>query len=118
MIGRRPNRSDTAPATSAPRNCPKNADDNTQPDDGKVIIESSLILYYIDDAFPDPPLMPKTPAARHVASAACRWASGRDPAPHTVPGIARLMKVSVLWPEPCRRARGRACPSPRVVAAG
>ncbi len=33
--------------------------------DGKVIIESSLILYYIDDAFPDPPLMPKTPAARH-----------------------------------------------------
>jgi glutathione S-transferase len=33
--------------------------------DGKVIIESSLILYYIDEAFPDPPLMPKTPAARH-----------------------------------------------------
>ena len=33
--------------------------------DGHVIIESSLILYYIDDAFPDPPLMPKTPAARH-----------------------------------------------------
>lgn len=33
--------------------------------DGKVIIESSLILYYIDDAFPNPPLMPKEPAARH-----------------------------------------------------
>jgi glutathione S-transferase len=33
--------------------------------DGKVITESSLILYYIDDAFPEPPLMPKTPAARH-----------------------------------------------------
>jgi glutathione S-transferase len=33
--------------------------------DGNVIVESSLILYYIDDAFPDPPLMPKTPAARH-----------------------------------------------------
>ena len=33
--------------------------------DGNVIIESSLILYYIDEAFPDPPLMPKTPAARH-----------------------------------------------------
>jgi glutathione S-transferase len=33
--------------------------------DGAVITESSLILYYIDDAFPDPPLMPKTPAARH-----------------------------------------------------
>jgi glutathione S-transferase len=33
--------------------------------DGNVITESSLILYYIDEAFPDPPLMPKTPAARH-----------------------------------------------------
>ena len=33
--------------------------------DGTVVTESSLILYYIDDAFPDPPLMPKTPASRH-----------------------------------------------------
>ena len=33
--------------------------------DGNVIIESSLILYYLDDAFPDPPLMPKSPVARH-----------------------------------------------------
>jgi glutathione S-transferase len=33
--------------------------------DGKIIIESSLILYYIDDAFPEPPLMPKAPLARH-----------------------------------------------------
>src|ERR1700758_4626262 len=33
--------------------------------DDNVIIESSLILYYLDEAFPDPPLMPKTPVARH-----------------------------------------------------
>jgi glutathione S-transferase len=33
--------------------------------DDNVIIESSLILYYIDETFPDPPLMPKAPAARH-----------------------------------------------------
>jgi len=33
--------------------------------DDNVIVESSLILYYIDDAFPNPPLMPKSPAARH-----------------------------------------------------
>jgi glutathione S-transferase len=33
--------------------------------DGTVVTESSLILYYIDDAFPKPPLMPTTPAARH-----------------------------------------------------
>ena len=33
--------------------------------DGKPIIESSLILYYLDDAFPDPPLMPREPQLRH-----------------------------------------------------
>ena len=33
--------------------------------DGNVIMESSLILYYVDDAFPNPPLMPKTLVARH-----------------------------------------------------
>ena len=33
--------------------------------DGKVIVESSLILYYIDEAFPEPSLMPKTAEARH-----------------------------------------------------
>ena len=32
--------------------------------DGNVITESSLILYYIDDAFSNPPLMPKAPVAR------------------------------------------------------
>ncbi len=33
--------------------------------DGQPIIESSLILYYIDDAFPEPPLMPKQPHQRY-----------------------------------------------------
>jgi glutathione S-transferase len=33
--------------------------------DGQPIVESSLILYYIDDMFPDPPLMPKEPRSRH-----------------------------------------------------
>ena len=33
--------------------------------DGVPITESSLILYYIDDAFPEPPLMPKPPRQRH-----------------------------------------------------
>jgi glutathione S-transferase len=35
--------------------------------DGRAIIESSLILYYIDDAFPNPPLMPQVPHLRHRA---------------------------------------------------
>jgi glutathione S-transferase len=33
--------------------------------DGQPILESSLILYYIDDAFADPPLMPVEPRQRH-----------------------------------------------------
>jgi len=32
--------------------------------DGHPIVESSLILYYIDEVFPDPPLMPKEPRQR------------------------------------------------------
>ncbi len=34
---------------------------------GVPIVESSLILYYIDDAFPEPPLMPRAPLERHRA---------------------------------------------------
>jgi glutathione S-transferase len=33
--------------------------------DGKTIIESSLILYYLDETFPDPPLMPQQPELRY-----------------------------------------------------
>jgi glutathione S-transferase len=33
--------------------------------DGEPITESSLILYYIDDAFPEPSLMPGQPRQRH-----------------------------------------------------
>jgi len=32
---------------------------------GKPVIESSLILYFLDDAFPQPPLMPREPLLRH-----------------------------------------------------
>ncbi|HEY1506117.1 MAG TPA: glutathione S-transferase family protein [Stellaceae bacterium] len=35
--------------------------------DGKVLIESTLIIEYLDEAFPHPPLMPKDPALRHQA---------------------------------------------------
>ncbi len=33
--------------------------------DGEPIVESSLILYYLDDVFPEPPLMPREPRQRH-----------------------------------------------------
>jgi len=35
--------------------------------DGKPVIESSLILYYLDEAFPEPPLMPRDPHQRAAA---------------------------------------------------
>ena len=36
-------------------------------DDGKVIIESTLIIEYLDEAYPKPPLMPADPYARSQA---------------------------------------------------
>src|SRR5271169_1823554 len=35
--------------------------------DGKVVIESTLIIEYLDEAFPEPPLMPHAPHARALA---------------------------------------------------
>ena len=32
--------------------------------DGRPVVESSLILYYLDEVFPEPPLMPKAPLPR------------------------------------------------------
>ena len=32
--------------------------------DGRPVIESSVILYYLDEAFPQPALMPREPHAR------------------------------------------------------
>jgi glutathione S-transferase len=32
--------------------------------DGRPLIESSIILYYLDEAFPEPPLMPQDPRRR------------------------------------------------------
>jgi glutathione S-transferase len=32
--------------------------------DGRPVIESSVILYYLDEAFPEPPLMPREPHER------------------------------------------------------
>ena len=64
--------------------------------DGVPIVESSLILYYIDEVFPDPPLMPKEPRLRRSkprSSIAWRTRTG----PHS--GISR----------PIRGRRYRSC---------
>src|SRR4026207_1645511 len=32
--------------------------------DGTIIVESTVIIHYLDDLFPDPPLMPRPPLDR------------------------------------------------------
>ena len=41
-------------------------------DDGNVLIESSLINEYLEDAYPEPTLTPDTPAARHAMRLWCK----------------------------------------------
>lgn len=52
--------------------------------DGKVIIESSIILAYLDDAFPEPPLMPTDPALRARARL---WMKRVDDVLHAAIGV-------------------------------
>ena len=52
--------------------------------DGNVIIESSIILSYLDDAFPDPPLMPAGPVLRARARL---WMKRVDDTLHAAIGV-------------------------------
>ena len=40
--------------------------------DGNVIVESSVICTYLDDVFPDQPLMPKSPVERATTKLWCK----------------------------------------------
>jgi glutathione S-transferase len=40
-----------------------------------TLYEASIINEYLDERYPDPPLMPKTPAARAIVRARIYWAS-------------------------------------------
>jgi glutathione S-transferase len=89
--------------------------------DGNVIVESSVICAYLDEAFPDPPLMPKSPVERatmrlwcklpddalHTACATVSFAIsfGQQLKKRAGTGLEeRLMKM----PDPARRERQRA----------
>ncbi len=48
-------------------------------DDGKVVMESTVICEYLDDAFPDPPLRPTDPYSRSLMR---RWAKVPDDGIH------------------------------------
>ncbi len=89
--------------------------------DGNVIVESSVICAYLDEAFPEPPLMPKNPVERatmrlwcklpddilHMACATVSFAIcfGQQLKKQMGAGLEdRLMKM----PDPARRDRQRA----------
>ena len=89
--------------------------------DGNVVVESSVICAYLDEVFPDPPLMPKSPVERatmrlwcklpddilHMACATVSFAIsfGRQLKKQMGAGLEeRLMKM----PDPARRDRQRA----------
>jgi glutathione S-transferase len=52
--------------------------------DGHVLIESSLINEYIDEVFPEPPLRPDDPAARHAMRL---WVKEIDEKVHPAAGV-------------------------------
>lgn len=89
--------------------------------DGHIIVESSVICAYLDEVFPEPPLMPKNPVQRatmrlwcklpddilHMACATVSFAIsfGQQLKKRAGAGLEeRLMKM----PDPARRERQRA----------
>jgi len=88
--------------------------------DGHVLIESSLINEYLEEAFPEVPLAPNDPAARHAmrlwvktidekvhpAAAAVTYAIGARPALLSQPPEVREAAIAGI-PDPARRAARR-----------
>lgn len=74
-------------------------------DDGLIVAESTAILEYLDERFPEPPLMPKDAAGRAIARQYMGWSTDTWPfawkrwvAPHSI-GVA---------PGPETREQGKA----------
>jgi glutathione S-transferase len=88
--------------------------------DGRVLIESSLINEYLEESFPEPPLAPREPAARHAmrlwvkqidekvhpAAGVLTYAIGARPAALAQPPEVREANVAAI-PDPTRRAARR-----------
>jgi glutathione S-transferase len=88
--------------------------------DGCVLVESSLIIKYLDDAFPDPPMRPSDALGRyradrwvkrideelHVAAPTVTFALGPRNALLQQPEEAREANIAAI-PDPVARARRR-----------
>ncbi len=59
-------------------------------DDGRVVMESTVICEYLDDAFPDPPLRPADPYSRSLMR---RWAKVPDDGIHVACGTLSFAAI-------------------------
>jgi glutathione S-transferase len=86
--------------------------------DGHVLVESSLIIKYLDDAFPDPPLRPADALGRYAVD---RWIKRVDeelhPAAPTVTYALGPRQVVLQQPKEVREAHLAAIPDPAARAA-
>ena len=86
--------------------------------DGAVLIESTLINEYLDDAFADPPMRPAEPVARHAAR---MWTKRLDEKVHPATGIVTFAigprPALLRQPEEVREANIAAIPDPGRRAA-
>jgi glutathione S-transferase len=87
-------------------------------DGGNVLVESSLIDEYLDEAYPDPPLRPRDPVARHAMRL---WVKRIDEKVHPAAGILTyaiaVRQVILAQPEAAREAHVRQIPDAERRAA-
>lgn len=77
--------------------------------DGRTLTESQAICEYIDEVYPDPPLMPATPAERHEVRRLCAWFD--DKFHHEVTSKLLYERVN-------KKITGQGYPDSRNVKAG
>ncbi len=86
--------------------------------DGHVMIESTLINEYLDDAYPDPPLRAADPVVRHAARL---WAKRIDEKVHPAAGVITFAigaRTALLQqPDEVREANIESIPDPARRAA-
>ncbi|MGH0029372.1 MAG: glutathione S-transferase family protein [Myxococcota bacterium] len=85
--------------------------------DGHVLVESTLIIRYLDDAFPDPPLRPADALARYRDE---RWLAHADDVLHPAAPIVTFAlgpRLALLaQPEEVREANIAGIPDPQARA--
>jgi glutathione S-transferase len=87
-------------------------------DDGVVLIESTLINEYLDDAFPEIPMRPSAPVRRHALRL---WTKLLDEKVHPATAIVTFAlgprTILLQQPEEAREANIAAIPDPKARAA-